>query len=84
MASRMKKAVTQVSVFLDCNACTYPRLPIGIYPSYFFDYGKPAGAKAFLDIIRTHIIDGAADGVVSDSQAASSQHFISAAQPPVL
>jgi hypothetical protein len=38
----------------------------GIYPSYFFDYGKPAGAKAWLDIIQKHIVEGAADGVYCD------------------
>jgi hypothetical protein len=38
----------------------------GIFPSYFFDFGKPAGSKAWLDIIRTHIVDGAADGVYVD------------------
>merc|ERR1712083_554531 len=38
----------------------------GIYPSYFFDFAKTAGAKAWLDIIRTHIVEGAADGAYID------------------
>lgn len=38
----------------------------GIYPSRFFDFSKSAGAKAWLDIIRTHVVKGAADGVYVD------------------
>jgi hypothetical protein len=38
----------------------------GIYPSYFFDFGKPKGASSWLDIIQKHIVDGAADGVYCD------------------
>ena len=38
----------------------------GIYPSYFFDFGKPKGASSWLDIIRKHIVDGVADGVYCD------------------
>jgi hypothetical protein len=38
----------------------------GIFPSYFFDYGKPAGAKAWLDIVRRAVVGGAADGVYCD------------------
>merc|ERR1712166_119117 len=38
----------------------------GIYPSYFFDFGKAAGAKSWLDIIRKHVVEGAADGVYCD------------------
>ena len=38
----------------------------GIFPSYFFDFGKPAGSQSWLDIIRKHIVDGAADGVYCD------------------
>ena len=38
----------------------------GIFPSYFFDFGKAAGARAWLDIIRKHIVNGEADGVYCD------------------
>ena len=35
---------------------------LGIYPSYFFDCGKAAGAKAWLDVMRKHVVEGA-DGI---------------------
>lgn len=39
----------------------------GIFPSYFFDFGKPAGAKSWLDIIRKHIVQSnVTDGVYCD------------------
>ena len=38
----------------------------GIYPSYFFDFGRKAGAEAWLDIIRTHLVNGTADGIYVD------------------
>jgi len=38
----------------------------GVYPSYFWDFGKPAGAAAWLDIVRTHITEGEGDGVYVD------------------
>jgi len=38
----------------------------GIFPVSFFDYGKPAAQKAWLDIVRTAVVDGSADGVYVD------------------
>ena len=38
----------------------------GIYPSYFWDFGRKAGQDAWLDIIRQHIVNGPADGVYDD------------------
>ena len=38
----------------------------GIYPSYFLDFGRKAGAEAWLDIIRTHLVNGTADGIYVD------------------
>ena len=35
-------------------------------PRYFFDYGKPAGSQAWLDIVNKHVINGAADGIYID------------------
>eukprot|EP00662_Eupelagonemidae_sp_cell21_P046748 gene46748-9814_t len=34
----------------------------GIYPSYFLDFGKPAGRDAFLSVFTDYIANGAADG----------------------
>ena len=38
----------------------------GIYPSFFWDFGRAAGRKAWLDIITDHIVNGPADGVYDD------------------
>ena len=38
----------------------------GIFPSFFFDYGKDAGRKAYLDIIERAVVNGSADGVYAD------------------
>ena len=38
----------------------------GIFPSFFYDYSKPAGRQAYLDIIGRFIVNGSADGVYSD------------------
>ena len=38
----------------------------GIFPSYFIDFGRPTGQQAWLDIIRTHVVNGSADGVYVD------------------
>lgn len=41
----------------------------GIFPSYFFDYGKPAGQRAWLDIVSKNVVNGNADGVYADCYA---------------
>ena len=38
----------------------------GIFPSYFWDFSRAAGQRAWLDIISTHIANGPADGVYDD------------------
>lgn len=38
----------------------------GIYPSFFRDYSKPAGRKAFVGEIDKYVVKGAADGVYLD------------------
>ena len=38
----------------------------GIFPSFFYDYGKPGGRKAYLDIIERAVVNGSADGVYAD------------------
>ena len=38
----------------------------GIYPSFFLDYGRPAGRAAFLDAVEKYIVNGSADGVYLD------------------
>ena len=38
----------------------------GIFPSYFWDFGRAAGQRAWLDIITDHIVNGPADGVYDD------------------
>jgi hypothetical protein len=38
----------------------------GIFPSYFWDFSRAAGQRAWLDIISTHIVNGPADGVYDD------------------
>eukprot|EP01045_Picozoa_sp_COSAG04_P002201 COSAG04_NODE_78_length_28355_cov_17.016457_4_plen_271_part_00 len=38
----------------------------GIFPSYFWDFGRAAGQRAWLDIITQHIVNGPADGVYDD------------------
>ena len=39
----------------------------GIYPSFFTDFGRDAGREAFLSSIRTHVVEGPADGVWLDN-----------------
>jgi len=39
----------------------------GIYPTFFTDFGRKAGREAFLSSIRTHVVEGAADGVWLDN-----------------
>lgn len=38
----------------------------GIYPSFFFDFGRTAAQQAWIDIVKTTVIDGSADGVYVD------------------
>ena len=38
----------------------------GIFPSYFFDFGKAKARKAWLDILQDSIVNGSADGVYID------------------
>jgi hypothetical protein len=38
----------------------------GIFPSYFFDYSRPAGRQAYLDVISRLVVNGSADGVYAD------------------
>ena len=38
----------------------------GIFPSFFYDYGKPVGRQAYLDIIERAVVNGSADGVYAD------------------
>ena len=38
----------------------------GIYPSYFWDFGRAAAQAAWIDIITQHIVHGSADGLYND------------------
>merc|ERR1719445_675384 len=38
----------------------------GIFPSFFFDFGRSVGQQAWLDIIERAVVNGSADGVYVD------------------
>ena len=38
----------------------------GIFPSWFFDFSRAAGAQAWLNLVKTHVVSGVADGVYVD------------------
>ena len=40
--------------------------PPGIFPSFFYDYGKRLGREAYLGIIERAVVNGSADGVYAD------------------
>lgn len=43
----------------------------GIFPSFFYDYSRPAGREAYLSVIERLVVNGSADGVYSDCYSES-------------
>jgi len=38
----------------------------GIFPTFFYDFGKEAGQNAWLSIVRRAVVEGSSDGVYAD------------------